>query len=655
MKASDIFKSAVAKRGAGATADAASSAVNGDGTATAGATAVDLAEHDKQYHGGHYEGGRCKYREEHGIATSPAPDGAKMESTGDGEETVATKAEVDVDAADKDKGADIADKGKTDGGGQAEKNGGEEEPKKNKPSATRAALAAKAASLAAKAQKTRQAEQTQNADGGEDNQKNGSSSGEQGADGGSDGDMDGKTGSSSSDGDGGDKDDGSDGGGGEGDNGNSDNADDGSKYKGLKKENEGVRSYTTKAENRGTSKKPDWHEVKSVTDKKGREKSTKNTHDSFGSKGKHDKWYSLPVIKDKPPTPNFDSFKSVEPNPAKKISELDPNDLYTRSDKPIEYAEGEDKEGKPRYEWKRNGERIPDEEALRLEAALREKYTQGLQQTYTGVKVRPDFASAFGQVLEYRDADGESWQKYSDSHIYASAVAKYRNVTRLLPQYEEIKRRIHSDCERGVPEAMLAYFMQRTKIRAGSDSKAKAGRGATNLTRGNFSLSDDGETVYVSFNGKSKQWWHVTLKDKVLFDYISKRKDELAEQGEGANDTPLFPATYGRLKSYLKQVSIDLVDGDAEEAFSPHDFRRLGATKVALDYLAENAQGVDPVKDEKKWQDRVVKAVVAAAQHLNDEPVTVFENYIAPNLLFSDSHETMLKYFPFLKGKVAGT
>lgn len=647
MKASDIFKSAVAKRGAGATADAASSAVNGDGTATAGATAVDLAEHDKQYHGGHYEGGRCKYREEHGIATSPAPDGAKMESTGDGEETVATKAEVDVDAADKDKGADIADKGKTDGGGQAEKNGGEEEPKKNKPSATRAALAAKAASLAAKAQKTRQAEQTQNADGGEDNQKNGSSSGEQGADGGSDGDMDGKTGSSSSDGDGGD--------GGEGDNGNADNADDGSKYKGLKKENEGVRSYTTKAENRGTSKKPDWHEVKSVTDKKGREKSTKNTHDSFGSKGKHDKWYSLPVIKDKPPTPNFDSFKSVEPNPAKKISELDPNDLYTRSDKPIEYAEGEDREGKPRYEWKRNGERIPDEEALRLEAALREKYTQGLQQTYTGVKVRPDFASAFGQVLEYRDADGESWQKYSDSHIYASAVEKYRNVTRLLPQYEEIKRRIHSDCERGVPEAMLAYFMQRTKIRAGSDSKAKAGRGATNLTRGNFSLSDDGETVYVSFNGKSKQWWHVTLKDKVLFDYISKRKDELAEQGEGANDTPLFPATYGRLKSYLKQVSIDLVDGDAEEAFSPHDFRRLGATKVALDYLAENAQGVDPVKDEKKWQDRVVKAVVAAAQHLNDEPVTVFENYIAPNLLFSDSHETMLKYFPFLKGKVAGT
>ena len=647
MKASDIFKSAVAKRGAGATADAAASAVNGDGTATAGATAVDLAEHDKQYHGGHYEGGRCKYREEHGIATSPAPDGAKMESTGDGEETVATKAEVDVDAADKDKGADIADKGKTDGGGQAEKNGGEEEPKKNKPSATRAALAAKAASLAAKAQKTRQAEQTQNADGGEDNQKNGSSSGEQGADGGSDGDMDGKTGSSSSDGDGGD--------GGEGDNGNADNADDGSKYKGLKKENEGVRSYTTKAENRGTSKKPDWHEVKSVTDKKGREKSTKNTHDSFGSKGKHDKWYSLPVIKDKPPTPNFDSFKSVEPNPAKKISELDPNDLYTRSDKPIEYAEGEDREGKPRYEWKRNGERIPDEEALRLEAALREKYTQGLQQTYTGVKVRPDFASAFGQVLEYRDADGESWQKYSDSHIYASAVEKYRNVTRLLPQYEEIKRRIHSDCERGVPEAMLAYFMQRTKIRAGSDSKAKAGRGATNLTRGNFSLSDDGETVYVSFNGKSKQWWHVTLKDKVLFDYISKRKDELAEQGEGANDTPLFPASYGRLKSYLKQVSIDLVDGDAEEAFSPHDFRRLGATKVALDYLAENAQGVDPVKDEKKWQDRVVKAVVAAAQHLNDEPVTVFENYIAPNLLFSDSHETMLKYFPFLKGKVAGT
>lgn len=35
-------------------------------------TAKSLAAHDKRFHGGHYEGGACKYREERGIPTAPA-------------------------------------------------------------------------------------------------------------------------------------------------------------------------------------------------------------------------------------------------------------------------------------------------------------------------------------------------------------------------------------------------------------------------------------------------------------------------------------------------------------------------------------------------------------------------------------------------------
>ena len=522
------------------------------------ASTPDLAEHDKRFHGGVYKGGKCKYREDRGIPTTPAPEGMNVTSTGEGEESV-SEAEENLESLDK-----TAHEGEAAKPAEPQQTQEQQHERTEKPQ-----------------------EQSASADE--------------------------------------------------------------PKYRGRHKEDEGVRSYTTKAENRGTAKNPDWHEVKSVKDKKGNEKSTKNTHDAWGKKGKHDKWFSLPTLKDKPPTPNLDSFGDVPAIESDTLSQIDESLLYLRADKPIEYGEGEG-EGKPRYQWTKGGNPVPEEEALRLEGALREKYSQGLQSMYTNVRVRPDLKNGYGQVMTYVDKDGEGWQKYSDSHIYAAAICKYHNVTRLLPHYGEIKERIQADCEAGKPEAMLAYFMQRTKIRAGSDTKAKAGLGATNLTRGNFSLSDDGETVYVSFNGKSKQWWHVTLKDKVLFDYIKKRKDELAEQGEGANAKPLFPVPYKRLCSYLKSVSIDLVGGDAREAFCPHDFRRLGATKVALDYLQEHAQGVDPIKDEKKWQDRVVKAVVAAAQHLNDEPSTVFENYIAPNLLFSNSKETMLHYFPFLKG-----
>ena len=35
-------------------------------------TPKSLAAHDKRFHGGHYEGGDCKYREERGIPTAPA-------------------------------------------------------------------------------------------------------------------------------------------------------------------------------------------------------------------------------------------------------------------------------------------------------------------------------------------------------------------------------------------------------------------------------------------------------------------------------------------------------------------------------------------------------------------------------------------------------
>ena len=67
------------------------------------ASQVNLEEHDRKYHDGAYKGGKCKYRTDHGIPTKPAPEGADMKSTGDGEEAVATKAEKDVDTADKGK------------------------------------------------------------------------------------------------------------------------------------------------------------------------------------------------------------------------------------------------------------------------------------------------------------------------------------------------------------------------------------------------------------------------------------------------------------------------------------------------------------------------------------------------------------------------
>ena len=212
-------------------------------TATASAASTpDLAEHDKRFHGGVYKGGKCKYREDRGIPTTPAPEGMNVTSTGEGEESV-SEAEQNLESLDKN------------------------------------------------------AHEVESAKPVEPQEQSAASSDEP-------------------------------------------------KYKGRHKEDEGVRSYTTKAENRGTAKNPDWREVKSVKDKKGNEKSTKNTHDAWGKKGKHDKWFSLPTLKDKPPTPNFDSFGDVPAIESDTLSQIDESLLYLRSDAPIEYGEGEG-EGKP--------------------------------------------------------------------------------------------------------------------------------------------------------------------------------------------------------------------------------------------------------------------------------------------------------------------
>ena len=69
-------------------------------------SATDLAEHDKRFHGGAYKGGKCKFREQHGIETQPLPEGAKVESTGDGEENI-TQEEANVETLDKNKQGEV--------------------------------------------------------------------------------------------------------------------------------------------------------------------------------------------------------------------------------------------------------------------------------------------------------------------------------------------------------------------------------------------------------------------------------------------------------------------------------------------------------------------------------------------------------------------
>ena len=414
---------------------------------------------------------------------------------------------------------------------------------------------------------------------------------------------------------------------------------DGKKFLSREQEDEGVKSYVTSAE----YEKGKWVEKK--VDKKG--KSTRDDHDKFGKKGKHDKWIALPEPdseKIKKERPNFDSFADEEPRPYKNISQFPPEELYVRSNDLRDDA----KEGEARYLWMRDGKELNPKDSLRLEKALLEAgYTGALNPQYSEVRVRPDLCNGTGQVTQYHTKDNGMKGNYGPEFLAASNRAKFERVNKLYKVYDQIKDRIYDGVKKDDPNAWLAYFMLRTKVRIGSASDPKGGRGASDLARGDVSLANDGETFYLSFNAKSKQWWHVTAKDPILYDYLAKRKKDV--QGSGANKKPLFEVSYGKFCDYLKNISQDLT-GDPEVYFKPHDFRRCGATRVAEEMLEKSLKGIDPKKDRKKWEDRIAKASIAAAQHLNDTPTVAFSTYILPNILFRSSPEDMERYFPYTKG-----
>lgn len=370
--------------------------------------------------------------------------------------------------------------------------------------------------------------------------------------------------------------------------------------------------------------------------------------------GMHTKYILLPVTKEKEPTPNFDSFKGVPADERIDMSEFKDNELYIRSAEPLHgvTTKGSKKlankvEGEPTYSWTLNGKEIPKDEAIRLEGAMGELALGAvLNPTSNGVKIRPDFASCFGDMMAYKDGKGNI--KYPKSEEYQAIYDKVKNerISNLYANYEDIVHNIMADAEKGKPEAILAYFMYRTKVRAGSNQNPKAddGRGATTLYTGDISVN--GETVYCNFPAKNG-FWHISLEDKFLADFCTKRKSEL--QGvEGKNSTPFFGVSYSQLNTYLKDISAEFVGGDKDMAFRPHNFRHFAATSIVKQYMDKFAAGIDHEKEPEKFETAVCNGVSAAAGVLNDTPDVVFKKYVIPQIAFGGNESFIKKHYAFM-------
>lgn len=378
-------------------------------------------------------------------------------------------------------------------------------------------------------------------------------------------------------------------------------------------------------------------------------------HPKSAPKGMHTKYVLLPEKKEEKATPALDSFKSVKPDDRKYMSEFKEDELYSRSAEPRFGFEmkGEKKvpkkeDGQSMYTWKIGGKELSNEDAMRLEDALGElKMTPILSPNSRDAFVRPDFASCFGDMLTYKDGMGNV--KYPKSAEFQDILDKMKNerISALYDHYDDVVHKIMGDAEKGKPEAILAYFMYRTKVRVGSkQNPTKAdGRGATTLYTGDISV--DGDTVRLSFPAKNG-WWHVSLKDKFLSDYCAKRKDEISKMGEGKNSTPFFGVNYDKINNYLKDISAEYVDGNRKMAFRPHNFRHFAATRIVKGYIDKYASGIDHETSPEKYETAVCKGVEAAAAVLNDTPDVVFEKYVIPQIAFGGNKKFIDKHYKFM-------
>lgn len=307
------------------------------------------------------------------------------------------------------------------------------------------------------------------------------------------------------------------------------------------------------------------------------------------------------------------------------IRQLDAKKLIERSDK--RRYEGKKKEGEPLYTWTQNGKELSKDEALKLETALGAlKGSNVLSALSTGVKVRPDFATASGQLAIGSMQNGKEFQFYSKKTREDNDRKKHANTENIVNHFSDVRNKIISDIEKdGKPEAVLSYFVYQTLCRADAGSSKTGSFGATTLRPEHFKI-EDGKLI-CEFHAKNG-WWKLNIEDKFLKDYILK-KLKTAEKGK-----PLFGVKYDKFNQYLASISSDV---KLNPPMKPHDFRRVIATQRARSYI-ENAVNRDKtiLEDEGKYSEAMAQAINYAADALNDSASVVFQKYIAPQIFFKE-------------------
>lgn len=249
----------------------------------------------------------------------------------------------------------------------------------------------------------------------------------------------------------------------------------------------------------------------------------------------------------------------------------------------------------------------PATDAERRKLAIPPKYTDAMVATDPKAELRATAITPAGKTASY----------YSEAYTARQEAAKWARVMSLQRAMPAIAEKIDRDSSNPKREdyhaAMTLRLIALTGLRNGGEGKGlKESFGASSLRLEHVTVS--GNTVRLSFPGKSGVAQDITVTDKVLADYVRSR------QSMGAKE--VFPHDSADTLAYMKKIS--------GGKFKVHDLRTWNGTVMADRLVSEAIKaGLTPTT---KKQFKALRKQVATevAKTLGNTPAMALSTYIHP-------------------------
>lgn len=255
--------------------------------------------------------------------------------------------------------------------------------------------------------------------------------------------------------------------------------------------------------------------------------------------------------------------------------------------------------------WYLKGEQVTGDALIKLnKMAIPPAWENALISADPNVKVQ-----AIG-----KDKAGKWQSRYSTAHIEQKAQEKFNRQKLFSRDIDAIRKNTNDGILKEDTNAMLLKLEDQTAIRVGGKAPYVTKKPAYGLTTlKNEHVKIQGDKVILDFLAKEGIPAHYEVRDKVLADWLTKRKTKFKES--------LFPDTSATsLNSYLKKMA-------GGKKYTVKDFRTYHGTRIAFQELKRYKTKILSPKDKKAVIKNVLNKV---SSFLHNTPSMAKKSYINP-------------------------